>query len=200
MNDMAIRRMYLSDEEWERTSRSWKEMKPLRNYNQLEISDESEEDCHKRLHGIFGIPLDVISQWIYPHYYNSNTVKNYGWIDYRESTFSTAFFDIEDLVSLNVIEEYRSYVKMREQSEPFKEFMCIAEDKECWGSRGTWRIPPIIIDVDSFSKPPHYSELTGRFQLIEGHSRLGYLLAMKRAGVLRKQEHKVYLLSGNAGV
>ena len=32
-------------------------------------------------------------------------------------------------------------------------------------------------------------------QIVEGHNRLGYLLAMYRVGMLEKMEHEVYLLS-----
>jgi hypothetical protein len=197
MNELEVRRMYISDEEWERTSPAWKAMKPLRNFNELKLTDESEQDCYERLKDRFGIPFDVIDQWVYPHYFNSNTVSNYGWIDYSNCTFIKKTLDISVLAKLHVIDEYLSYVRMRELSEPFGEFMCIPKDKEHWKVQCTWRIPPVIIDVASFKDIPDYAEIDGPLQLVEGHSRLGYLLALKRAGILRMNEHQVYLLSSN---
>ncbi|MFZ2398294.1 MAG: hypothetical protein WAW31_06470 [Smithella sp.] len=194
MNDLEIRRMYLSDDEWERTSPSWKAMKPHRNFNEFKVTDESAQGCYERLKNSFDIPFDVIDQWLFPHYFNSNSVNNYGWIDYSKCIFDKVLLNIGSLVSLNVIEKYKAYVQMRESSQPFKEFMCIPKDIEHWKVQCTWRVPPIVIDVQSFHNIPVYSEITGHLQLVEGHSRLGYLLAMHRSGILNKESHEVYIL------
>lgn len=198
MNEAEIRRLYISDEIWERTSTSWKELKPFRNFNVFDESDESEEECFKRLKAKYNIPLEVITQWIYPHYYNDNTVKNYGWIDYSNVKFKKNQLTIKQLSELYVVREYLSYVRIRQCSQPFDEFMCTPIDKQHWENNHTWRVPPVILDVKSFKKIPIYAEIIGPYQLIEGHSRLGYLLAMQQAGILRKNNHQIYLLSCNS--
>lgn len=190
--------MYISDEEWERTSPSWKTLKPLKNFNQLKDTDESERQCYERLSDRFNIPFDVISQWIYPHYFNRHTVNNYGWIDYSNCHFHEVNLEVSILTNLHVIKDFQPYVTSRESAKPFDDFCCMSQDKAHWESRGTWRIPPIVLDVDSLMGIPSYSEIRGPFQLIEGHSRLGYFLALKRAGILSVTEHKVYLLSCNS--
>lgn len=195
MNEIQIRRIHIPDECWERTSQSWKALKPLRNFNELDENDETKKECYERLKNQFHIPLEVIEQWIYPHYYNINTINNYGWIDYTKCIFKKFTLEIEKIKSLNIIKKYASYVHQREAAEPFIGFMCIPKDKEHWEVHQTWRVPPIVIDVNSFSNSPDYSELSGPMQLVEGHSRMGYLLSMCRAGIMKKDSHEVYLLT-----
>lgn len=195
MNEVEIRRLHIPDKCWERTSLSWKSLKPSRNFNEIKETDETKLACYKRLKKKFNIPLEVIEQWIYPHYYNIKTVNNYGWIDYSESTFVKVELNNETLKLLNIISEYESYVRLREKAEPFSGFMCIPKDIDHWQKHQTWRTPPIVIDVDSFPKAPEYSEFSSPLQLVEGHSRLGYLLSMYRNGILTKNEHEVYLLT-----
>jgi uncharacterized CHY-type Zn-finger protein len=200
MNEIEIRRMYISDECWERTSQSWKKLKPLRNFDEFKESDETKLECYNRLKNKFNIPLEVIEQWIYPHYYNKNSVNNYGWIDYSKSVFKTVSVNVETLKSLNIINEYKSYVRMRECSKPFNGFMCTHKDKEYWKEHQTWRVPPIVLDVNAFPKAPQYSEISAPMQLVEGHSRMGYLLSMYRSGFLQKHEHEIYLLTTNKNI
>jgi hypothetical protein len=72
--------------------------------------------------------------------------------------------------------------------------MCLPKDLEHWKMHSTWRVPPIILNIKSFQHLPSYAELGNHFQLIEGHTRLGYLLALESEGLLRATEHKVFLL------
>ncbi|MEO8606243.1 MAG: hypothetical protein ABI690_00050 [Chloroflexota bacterium] len=195
MNDIETRRRYLTDAQWARTSSSWKEIKPLRDFNQFRLTDETKDQCFQRLQlAGYRIPALVIDQWIYQHYYNSHTVDNYGWIDYREAEFNETSLTNYLLKTLYIIEDYRPYVNQRSQSRPFEDFTCKSEDLEYWKTNGSWRIPPIVLDVKSFSNAPSYAELGNSLQLIEGHTRLGYLLAMATAGILQKQEHGVFIL------
>ena len=50
---------------------------------------------------------------------------------------------------------------------------------------GSWEAGPISDEIIPY-------------QLIEGHSRLGYLLAMCRTGIFLKKKQKVFLLSQHA--
>jgi hypothetical protein len=137
MNDLATRRLYISDEQWKRTSPSWKKMKPLRDFNSSNENDETVEACCRRLKSIFNIPLEVVDQWLFGLYYNVNTVDNYGWIDYYNVSFKKTTIGVEDVASLNVISNYKDYVKSRECVEPFEEFACKPIDKEYWAQNQT---------------------------------------------------------------
>lgn len=199
MNEIEIRRFYITDAEWNRTSVTWKELKPLRNFNEFRIDDESKEDCFRRLNAAgYGIPFAVIEQWIYPHYYNRNNVKNYGWINYRSIEFIEIVFLTTELKKLYVIEDYRDYVERRTEAKPFDDFMCVPKDLEHWKTHCTWRVPPLVIDVASFPSVPEYAEMRGTRQLVEGHTRLGYLYALENAGMLQVREHNVFLLRARA--
>tara|TARA_R110000851_G_scaffold92259_1_gene201242 strand:- start:11 stop:316 length:306 start_codon:yes stop_codon:yes gene_type:complete len=81
-SEVDVRRLYIDDAEWERTSDSWKDLKPRRDFNCFSISDESIEDYYLRLKGRFNIPRSVLEQWLYGLYYDRNCVNNYGWIDF----------------------------------------------------------------------------------------------------------------------
>ncbi len=195
MNETEIRRLHITDENWNRTSNSYKKLKPLRNFNYLQDSDESPFGCYKRLKAEFDIPFEVIEQWIYQHYYESNSVKNYGWIDYQRNIFKKVVLNVSEIINLSVIEEYQSFVYNRSRIKSLDNFTCMSEDKVFWGDFQTWRTPPVVLDVTSYDNIPDYCDIKGKLQLIEGHSRLGYFLALHKMKYLTKNEHEVYLLS-----
>jgi len=136
----------------------------------------------------------VLDQWLYHLYYDGHSVDNYGWIDYRKARFSEITLSVEALMQLYVIEDFRGYVINRAQLKPFDHFLCNAEDREYWETHGTWRVPPIVLDAASFSNVPAWSELGSQLQLMEGHTRFGYLIALELAGMLEAHEHKVFFL------
>jgi uncharacterized protein YdeI (YjbR/CyaY-like superfamily) len=106
MDEIEIRRLFISDEEWNRTSAAWKQLKPLRNFREFNADDESVDQCFRRLQEAgYRIPYQVIEQWIYPLYYNRNTVNNYGWIDYRTVEFLETVLSMDELMK-HIIEEY----------------------------------------------------------------------------------------------
>lgn len=142
----------------------------------------------------YKIPLMVIEQWIYPHYYNHHTVNNYGWIDFRYASFFKVKLLMEDIRKLNVIKDYQSYVKNRSNYPSIEDFSCVEKDKRHWKNYSTWRVPPIAIDITTLSNIPSYSDLPEPFQLVEGHTRLGYLLALEKMDMLETQEHTVFML------
>ena len=185
----------MDDHEWQRTSESWKRLKPNRDFNQLRETDESPVEHHLRLESEFAIPFDVIDQWLYGLYYNVNTTNNYGWIDYSRVSFQCSTLTANQLADVNVIAEYKPYVESRSASNAFSDFMCRPEDLQHWQVEKTWRTPPIVIDVTSLKSIPEHAELNGPLQLVEGHSRLGYLNACVRCGVVSgDSSHAVYIL------
>lgn len=195
MNEIETRKLFITDEEWARTSSSWKELKPLRNFERFDPNDESVTQFSKRLKtNGYEIPYLVIEQWIYPHYYNRNVVNNYGWIEYKDVEFIETKLPINQLRTINVIEDYQSYVKRRSEYNSINDFTCLPDDKNYWQKYGTWRVPPVIIDVTTFPKTPAFSELLTPLQLIEGHTRFGYLLALDNKKNLTTKEHTVFIL------
>jgi len=145
------------------------------------------------------IPKDVFEQWIHPHHKNYETLKNYSWLDFKKMEFIVREWNFDELSNLYVIENYRNYFIGRSKLSDFKQFFCKADDLKYWKEKGTWRIPPIILDVNSLrSNIPIDCELVRPFQLVEGHSRLGYLHSMNRISELNKgkiaSKHRIYLM------
>ena len=186
-------RQFLSDLAWERTSPSWKDLGPLRDFNCLRDTDETPAQHTERLKLRFDIPFDVIDQWLYRLYYNSHSVDNYGWLDYDRIRFEETAISATSLSTLYVIQQYQPWVHKRSTFDPFGDFMCTARDKAHWQEHLTWRVPPIVLDVSTISEIPDYAEVVGPLQLVEGHTRLGYLLSMLRAGLITgDSQHCVY--------
>ena len=195
MDDIETRRLFMEDHEWERTSASWKSLKPHRDFNQFRETDETTIEYHLRLQKTFDIPFDVVDQWLYPHYYNINTTNNYGWIDYNLVSFRLITLPFKQLATVNVVADYKPYVEGRSSAQAFSEFRCQKEDLEYWRTNLTWRIPPIIIDAESLHPIPNHAEVHSPYQIVEGHSRLGYLIATSRCGlVLGNSQHSVYVM------
>lgn len=192
----GIRKLYMEDFEWERTSDSWKALIPNRNFNGFDITDETELEYQQRLVPRFYIPIEVIKQWLYPLYYNQNSTNNYGWINYDNVDFIESILDYKTLSELYVIKRYQNYVNAGSQYIAYNQFTCTKQDKEHWIKFSTWRVPPIILDVQSIpvTAIPNYADIQGRWQLIEGHSRLGYLYSAKNCKILTQNIHKVYIL------
>ena len=198
--DPEIRRLHIDDYQWDRTSHSWKLLEPRKNFNEIDENDESIEDYCQRIKDVIEVPYNVADQWLYCHYYNGNTVNNYGWISYREAVFERVTITTDQAINLKIIDSYTGYVESRKNGIPFSDFMCIPEDKKYWIQERTWRTPPVVLDVKTFPNPPPYSDVSGGYQLVEGHSRLGYLLSMYSAGEPLKETHFVYMLSGRKNI
>ena len=186
----------VGETEWERTSDSWKALRPKKNFNEIDLSDESVAEYCARVADIIKIPHEVAEQWLYNLYSCGNTIDNYGWIDFRNAEFESTTLKSADVLRLRVIETFQSYVEEAKFYTNIESLPCIPKDKECWDEFGTWRTPPIVIDVGSFPKPPKYSDMRGVLQLVEGHSRLGYFKTLIKNGVSMSREHKIYLLRG----
>jgi len=147
------------------------------------------------------IPKDVFEQWIHPHHKNDETLKNYSWIDYKNIEFIAAEWTFDELSNLYILEDFRDYFLNRSKLTDFRQFCCNEEDLRYWKEKGTWRTSPIILDINSIiSDKPIDCELVPPFQLVEGHSRLGYLHSLQRITGINKGNfalrHSIYLMRG----
>lgn len=141
--------------------------------------------------------MQVIEQWLYGLYYDENTVNNYGWINFDNVTFELTQLTFDELSTVRIINNFRGYVEEGARFDAYEQLPCNNTDKQHWKEFGTWRVPPIILNVNSLAKVdiPNHADIDGNLQLIEGHSRLGYLYAIANCGHKLNEEHFVYLLS-----
>jgi hypothetical protein len=175
------------------THETWLAMAPLK--------DEWFDDYYPRIlqkASIPNFPEEVFEQWIHPHHCENNTLLNYSWIDWSNIEFELQEWEFHDLSKINVIDDFQDYVNLRGRYTNLDQFCCKPKDKSYWSEHGTWRIPPVILKVDDFKDDaPEQSELKSPFQLIEGHSRLGYLISMNRIDeqgrAVLAAHHKVFL-------
>lgn len=144
------------------------------------------------------IPKEVFAQWIHPHHNNHHTLTNYAWVDFTKVRFELCEWETEQFLDLNVIDDFKEWVESRSHVSDFSKFQCISAVLETWQYKGTWVTPPVIVDVRSLNEPPPWSELKLEFQLVEGHTRLGYLKSMiqlSREGKAKlSSRHKIYLM------
>ena len=145
------------------------------------------------------IPKIVYEQWIHPHHQNFHTLKNYAWLNFENIEFSINEWKTSAFSNLNIIKSFKDYYANRSSYSSFEQFCCTDSDLKYWKRNGTWRIAPIIIDVNSLTeKIPLEAELNGSFQLVEGHSRLGYLNSLIRISSLNKGKiastHQIILM------
>jgi hypothetical protein len=199
ITDATVHRLWISDEEWARTHPSWKALRPHKVFSECRSTDETDREYAARIGAEFGFPEEVLAQWINPHYFNQNTVNNYAWIDFTTVEFTKERWTTERLCALRVIDDYRDFVEERAAMfTSIKDFFPTKRDREHWWSLGSWRVPPVLIDIEGLGPIPHHSDIVGRFQLVEGHSRIGYLRAFARIGDSAEgqlaREHEVYIL------
>jgi hypothetical protein len=145
------------------------------------------------------ILLEVYKQWIHPHHNNDETLRNYSWLNFENIEFTLCEWDFEELYKVHVIEEFQDYFKSRSVISDFDQFICNKEDIEFWKNNGTWKTPPLILDVKSLkSKIPEWSEIVFPYQLVEGHTRLGHLNSTNKIAKLGKgklaPKHKIFLM------
>lgn len=189
LTEDEIRRLFISDEQWSRTHATWKALRPKRNFDTYCESDESVEDYAKRI----GVPLELAEQWLYGLFYWSHVTDNYGWIDYSTVEFVRERWTVRQILELQTV--FPSYVEEVAADTPLEQFGGRPEDLDNWRKLGTWRVPPVALDLEGLGVPPPWSEVRGRFQLIEGHTRLGRLLSLARYEPDRlAEEHDIFLV------
>lgn len=178
---------------------SWKFMNP----NEKErYEDLKFEEYYERVisnEKLSHIPKSILEQWIYGLHYETNTLQNYAWINYENIEFNLCEWEFNNLTKVHIIKNFKDYFSNRASYKDLNQFCCIDEDLDYWRKNGTWKTPPIILDICSLTTGvPKSSELMPQYQLIEGHSRLGYLHSMKRISDLHKgkiaAKHKIYLM------
>ena len=146
------------------------------------------------------IPKEVLYQWLYPFNDDFNSLKCYAWIDYYQARFMLTELDISLLINqVNVNNNGKDTVKIRGELTSFSQFCCGDDDVAHWQEFGTWTLPPVILDVNSFGNTiPVWADISAPYQLVEGHNRLGYLNAvysMSQQGKCKMREtHKAYIL------
>lgn len=181
-------------------NRSWLELKPNEDHNG---NQEGFEEYYPRIglkSDFHHIPKEVFEQWIHPHHCNDETLLNYSWIDLKMFQFKHCEWSLNEILNINVIDSYQDYFNDRASYNDFTQFFCRDIDLNEWQKHGTWRMPPIVLDVNSLKSPiPEWADIKGSYQLVEGHSRLGYLHSVKRISELNKGnvgiKHKIYLMS-----
>lgn len=139
----------------------------------------------------YDIPKEVIHQWIFPHFNEPNSKKNYSWINLNDMKFTLEERPTEFFENLTVIKDNLEMVN----EYPMNKFA--VWHRSFWKKNGTWEIPPIVIDVNSFiNGKPETAEITGTYQLVEGHNRLGTLKLVIRDGRIPvAKSHKVWLMT-----
>lgn len=180
--------------------RSWMDLKPNENEDGNQEWFEEYYERIKLKREYQKIPKEVFKQWIHPHHKNYETLNNYSWIDYEYTEFKLVEWNYESIQNINIIENFKEYSESRSKCEKLSDFCCKEKDLKYWKEKGTWRVPPIILDVMSFNDfKPEWSELKEPFQLVEGHSRFGYLNSMKRISKIENEKfsdkHKIYLMT-----
>ncbi|MBL3654734.1 hypothetical protein [Fulvivirga sediminis] len=185
-------------------SLSWLDLKP----NQDQSGNQEELDAYiQRIRKVFKefnhIQNDIFEQWIWAHHNNSETLRNYGWLNYENFEFVLCNWTNDEISNVNIIDEYSEYVKGRASFSAIRQFCCNKTDLNYWKNNGTWRTPPIILDVYSIEEEfPRWSEIKYPYQLIEGHSRLGYLKSMinmtKQGKAQVANTHSVYIMKSQA--
>jgi hypothetical protein len=178
---------------------SWDFMNPNENEKYEDFKFEEYYERVMKNEKLQHIPKSIFEQWIYGLHYDDNTLQNYAWINYENIEFNLYEWNFDKLTKVYVIEEFKDYFFNRSSYSDFDQFCCTDKDLVNWKEKGTWRTPPIILDIKSLtSEIPEWSELVPPYQLVEGHSRLGYLHSMKRISDLNKGEialkHKIYLM------
>lgn len=180
-------------------NKTWADLKPNEDSNgNFEWFDDYYERIKNKIE-FKDFPKEVVEQWIHPLYNNHQTIRNYAWMNYEYIGFELIEWEYQQLEELYVIKDFREYVELRASYSEIDQFCCIDKDIDFWKTNGTWRIPPIILDTNSINiEIPKWSEISHKFQLVEGHSRLGYLKSIKRINELGNvkiaNKHKVYLM------
>lgn len=179
-------------------SESWNILEPLKDeYENIEFF----EDYYERIKSNVDyshIPSNVLEQWLWAHHDKAESFINYGWLNYENIEFELCLWSNEQLENIYVIDYGREYFELRSSYNDFDNFFCTQEDLKFWKEKGTWKTPPIVLDVESLGKIPRHCELKPPYQLVEGHSRLGYLHSMFTIDKLKKGNvasiHEIYLM------
>ncbi len=180
-------------------SKSWTDLEPLKvEHGNLERFKNYYERIQPKTE-LSHIPKIVFKQWLWAHHDKEESITNYGWLNYENIEFNLCTWSNKKLSDIYVIENYRDCYENRASYNDFSSFFCNKNDLNEWKKNGTWRTPPIILDINSINENiPNWCEMNPPYQLVEGHSRLGYLHSMLEIDKLGKgkvaEKHEIYLM------
>ena len=122
------------------------------------------------------IPKDVLKQWIHPLHGDYNSLLNYAWINYwkDEVEFKLEEWAPNQFKDIYVLERARDYFETKSSYNDWNEFALSNRDIEYWKENGTWSLPPVILDCNSYIDRPKGVEIAYGFQLIEDIQELGF--------------------------
>ena len=166
-----------------------RQLAPL-HYRDERLKETQQEYLGRMADVVPNIPPDVLEQWLFRHWRGFES--NWSWLDlsqvsFRQEVWSTerVFRQIDSLcmdLILGLSERLKSnrYV----QSSWLGHFML---------EEGTWPNPIIVLqNTDNLRNP--YGKILRPFNLLEGHHRLAYFIAMKQLSHQALQhEHTVWL-------
>lgn len=156
---------------------TWELFKPL---SEEEASQfEKYFDRVSKLDKIKHIPKIVFEQWLHGLNQEKHCIENYAWIDYEKVAFEICYWNYDLFKNVYVLSsctDYYNYCSNR-LIENFSRPEFIFN----WKNNGTWSTPPIILDILSFKNEiPDWCEFGLKYQLVEGHTRLGHLHSFKK--------------------
>lgn len=174
------------------THNTWMQLKPYGSG----LDRENFQGYLRRIHSleIFNhIPKEVFEQWIYSLHDNTQTLRNYSWMDFTTVRFELQDWTYEQIITINIIPDFQNILD--EIDHVLEDVSATDSDTEVWKTDRTWRVPPIILDVNSLTVlPPSKATITGPYQLVEGHSRYRNLLILKSKDRPLAVTHKIYLM------
>jgi hypothetical protein len=145
------------------------------------------------------MPNDVLGQWIYQHQRNPEIIKLYGWIDYSKAQFKLVKWSTEKILKIKTYSEFSQHTetyKHFKSGESLEQIGGSEIDRKFWLENGTWRTPIIVLDTDNIITPENV-KLERPYQLVEGHTRLGWLMGFNNSTTPYKCKafHNVWLMS-----
>jgi hypothetical protein len=175
-------------------SQSWQDLAPRGSASRKEPFDSYM--IRIRLNEAYNhIPDEIFKQWIHPLHKDGQTLQNYAWLNFQPVSFKLVERDIAWLKRLNLVPMFES---MRHG---FDDPLAALPPSEApfWMQYGTWRVPPIALDVDSLPPgKPAKAQLKAPYQLVEGHSRFHNLLISEYQQLNLAPQHQIYLMCINA--
>lgn len=184
---------------WEWMHESWMKLIPKKDFNEFKETDETEKEYISRIAQVFPlIPDLVLAQLFFEHAFNEEFIRNYGWIDFGNASFTRQKWPIDALKKVRVFSNFQSYVNAKSLLDDYGSFSCNSKDLRFWKEHGTWRVPIVVLDCGSLNSIPKHAEIKGRYQLIEGHTRLGYARALMKMALVGSgiiaESHEIFLL------
>lgn len=180
-------------------SESWLYLKP--NVDD-DYNKEKFEVYYERCKYFFEhIPKEVLQQWIHPFHSDINTLINYAWIEYWEDNVSFDLVQLpkEEFQRVYATKKCSKYFISRSTFKSWDEINLNDKDLNYWIENGTWSLPPIIMDTETFNEVPEHIHYKGGYQLVEGHTRIGLLNTLMNLGESSKaqvkESHLVYIMS-----